>query len=240
MKTVLILTISLITLSSYAQKDVAKVNFGIVTGRTNYSYDYIHTGGYSYSSQQWGDGALHSLSPEHRYVDYYGLNLSFFMGFNIPIVRTQKFSIGLYPGIAAGKVFQIVPNPNKSYDDYGWEIVDTRAIGSFGYCARVLGYARYVIPKRVGEFYDIKLFGGVAFYGYMDKYRIPMAGFEFSVNNFSVGPYVNLGRQKYYRQLSNGDLEVAKSIHEFGFTTSIYIPAKKKKKQESENSPSDE
>jgi len=204
---------------SHAQKDKVKFTLGLTTGRVTTIYDDIESTGYGFSNQAWYD-TVHGQNFHHKIRTYKGINLAFHTGIHIPILKTNSFSFGINPQIEFGRLLQTSREP---YEYINPEDVDYKAIGRWSFSAQGLGFMRYSFRLEEDNHIELKLLGGYRYYQFRDKFYTPVVGLGFGVERFNLIFIYNTARQKFYRQLSNGTLEVAQSTHEIRFLFTFFI-----------------
>lgn len=217
-----IVLLLLIAFQGYAQKDRVKFVISPKFGYVPIRYDEIKQDYGVYSNSQTYSN-VESTQSAHKQSLYKGLNFMVDLGFQIPVYRSDKFSVGVLPKVGLGHLFQLHPNPKESYDDFGWPVIDEKAIGSPSSEVQALLYARYSFNTGTLKQMEARLFGGYKLYKFQDRFLTPVVGGEFGWERFTFGFYYNILTQYYYRQLSNQTLETAKTIHEFGVNFNIYI-----------------
>lgn len=205
--------------NSYAQPEKVSFNVGFSLGMLHYSYDEIQQQGFYFSNQAWFD-TIHSNSYSHSKSSYYGMTIVLNAGIQIPVYRREMFSVGLRPRVGFGSLGQLSPKAPDQTETA--ENMDPKRLNSRVLEAALYLYTRFGVNGKYDNTY-FTLYGGYRFISSKENYSTPVIGASIGHERWAIGLYAHLFSMNYYRELSNGSKEVAKSFYEFGFTTEFFL-----------------
>lgn len=216
--------------ASLAQSDRLKFNMDLNLGNITYYFNEIENSGYYFSNVSWND-TVHSLDYQHKEYNVMGVTPTIHIGLNIPIINNYVFSVGVRPKVGFGRIIQYLPKALDVSNDYGYEEeTDPHRISSFSTDVELNAYVKYNFEEKFRMESHITLLGGYRLVNAFDKYSTPMLCLEYGEKFWSIGFYSDLYRMTYYRKLSNGSVELAKSSHEIGFKVNLFLGKEKPRK----------
>lgn len=206
-----------------AQEDHFNFNFDVTIGSEKFEYEEIMKGSWGSSSLSWNeDGALYSIGFGHKTTIYTCLNLMGHIGISVPVLKKDPWSIGFRSNVGLGQLFTIskyiFENSTGNEIEPTSEFVNIKA---FSLDVSSVGYVRYNIPNLYDDLH-IDLYGGYRLLKSYDNYGMPVFGFEFGAEHVTIGFTGHFTKLFYYRELSNGAIEKAKTIQNLGSVSIHY------------------
>jgi len=216
---ILILFISAFRLVN-AQLDKFKFNANLSFETVNYTYDEIRNNGITY----YNGIPLNSPFYSRFITRYECLNIMAHFGVHVPFIVKNSWSLGIKPTIGYGRLFNY-KDPIIRKNDVPQQINnDELYIKSSSIDAQACLYLRYNLENKTTLYGHISIFGGCRYLNSYDNYAMPVFGIEYGQEMWGIDITGYFTRINYYRQLSNGDIEVAKRIYDIAsLTAHIYF-----------------
>ncbi len=193
-----------------AQLDQFKFDANLSFESVNYSYDEIKNNGITYHN-----GIPLNSTFYNRFVTRYDcLNIMAHIGANVPFIVRNSWSLGFKPTIGYGRLFNY-KDPSINMNDVPQKINnDDLYIKSSSLDAQACLYLRYNLENKTTLYGHLSVFGGCRYLNSYDNYAMPVFGIEYGQEMWGIDITGYFTKINYYRQLSNGDTEIAKRIYD--------------------------
>ncbi|MFT6921096.1 MAG: hypothetical protein ACJA1C_000090 [Crocinitomicaceae bacterium] len=223
MKLIISLAFGVVCLQSTGQVDQSNFLVSPSIGFVTHIFDDVYSAGGTTGSQ----GYSSALNFKHHVVRHSGLNIMINVGLHHPLLKGQTFSAGIRPVIGVGTLRQLSQSTEVNYEQF-----EDRKINAFSAHAILSGYVRYNLYQNQLIYANVTAQFGYRLALSYNNYQTPFVQLEIGTERWSIGGYYNLIKKQFYRELSNGDLEVNQSHNELGIIVNFLIPRISKEQEQ--------
>ena len=193
-----------------AQTESFTVNAGMSFVSQKFMKDEIIKDLVALSNMSWNpNGELYGMGYGHRITTLNCMNLMAHFSLNANLLKKEKISAGINLRTGIGYLFT---TSISAYNSNTFEKISTS--NSAKIQGLTLGVSSSAFVRHNFQLSDyelyIKLNAGINYLKAHDNFLMPQFGLEVGNEVFGVGIDGNFTSLNYYRELSNGDLEIAR------------------------------
>jgi hypothetical protein len=196
------------------------VTCGLTFGQVNYWKDhFVPIGTYHHSTNQPVPGVPFYHTFVHEIIRSKARVFILQLGTHLPLFQQKKWSFGFDLGAGIGIQNHFYPDEPIYNDPH--EIISSNILDL---------QAKVFVRYYYNEDFHFSIKGGMRFIRAYDNFRSPILSIHAGYKWMELGVYSHLMANKYYRIYSNGDIEVAKKIYEFGVSLVAQLDFKRSNK----------